>query len=267
MDFGMDNAFRAPFGDGRLFGPSDNGAMNVPSGIGGSSEDTKAVGKSEKVDGEKKPGQKSSPEDCETCKNRKYKDGSDESDVSFQTATHIDPASAGARVRAHEQEHVTNAYSKAAEAGGKVISVGVALHTAVCPECGRTYVSGGVTHSVIAYPNENGGASKIESVNGDPKEKAGGASDKGEKKIRGAKENFNISMDTGAGNSGTQPGNNHEVSGVARENVSAAGNTKAPESNSAAERVIAQRAQNPYAAARNRMAAKRGNGVIFRANI
>ena len=36
--------------------------------------------------------------------------------------------------------------------GGKVVSVGVSIHTAVCPECGRTYVSGGTTHSVISTP-------------------------------------------------------------------------------------------------------------------
>ena len=55
----------------------------------------------------KKPGKRSAPEDCETCANRKYQDGSDEGNVSFKSASHISPESAGARVRAHEGEHVS----------------------------------------------------------------------------------------------------------------------------------------------------------------
>ena len=38
----------------------------------------------------KKAGRRSSPAECETCKNRKYQDGSDEN-VSFKTASHISP--------------------------------------------------------------------------------------------------------------------------------------------------------------------------------
>lgn len=102
-----------------------------------------------------KPGDKKrSGEECETCKKRKYQDGSDEM-VSFKSAAHISPESAAARVRAHEQEHVSNAYKKAAEGNGKVISASVSIHTAVCPECGRTYVSGGTTNTQIKYYNED----------------------------------------------------------------------------------------------------------------
>ena len=75
--------------------------------------------------------------------------------VSFKSATHISPESAAAAVRAHEQEHVSNAYKKAAADNGKVISATVSIHTAVCPECGRTYVSGGTTHTQIKYYNED----------------------------------------------------------------------------------------------------------------
>lgn len=106
-------------------------------------------------DEEKKPGYKSSPEECETCKNRKYQDGSDEANVSFKNASHISPEAAGAAVRAHENEHVQNAYKKAAEENAEVVSASVAIHTAVCPECGRTYVSGGVTHTMIRYSDES----------------------------------------------------------------------------------------------------------------
>ena len=99
------------------------------------------------------PGRRSSPAECQTCKERKYQDGSDEN-VSFKSAQHISPEAAGARVRAHEQEHVSNAYSKAQQNGGKVINASVAIHTAICPECGRTYVSGGTTTTQIKYNNE-----------------------------------------------------------------------------------------------------------------
>ncbi len=91
--------------------------------------------------------------ECQTCKERKYQDKSDEN-VSFKSAQHMSPTAAGSRVRAHEQEHVSNAYSKAAKAGGKVLQASVSIHTAICPECGRTYISGGTTHTNIKYPNE-----------------------------------------------------------------------------------------------------------------
>ncbi len=91
---------------------------------------------------------------CETCEKRKYQDGSDEM-VSFKSAQHMSPEVAATRVRAHEQEHVTNAYDKAAQKGGKVLMASVAIHTAVCPECGKTYVSGGTTTTRIKYSNED----------------------------------------------------------------------------------------------------------------
>ncbi|MGN1170419.1 MAG: hypothetical protein ACI4SZ_02075, partial [Lachnospiraceae bacterium] len=94
------------------------------------------------------PGRKSSPAECETCKNRKYQDGSDEM-VSFKSAAHISPESSASRVMAHEQEHVANAYTKASQNNGKVLSANVSLRTAVCPECGRSYVSGGETRTQI----------------------------------------------------------------------------------------------------------------------
>lgn len=93
-------------------------------------------------------------EECQTCKNRKYKDGSDEN-VSFKAAAHISPEAAAGRVRAHEGEHVANAYSKAAQKGGEVMSVSVRIETAVCPECGKNYVSGGTTSTKIRYPADS----------------------------------------------------------------------------------------------------------------
>lgn len=92
--------------------------------------------------------------DCETCENRKYKDGSDEM-VSFKAPTHISPEAAASAVMAHEQEHVGNAYSEAGSENGQVIQASVRIKTAVCPECGRTYVSGGETTTQIKYNEEN----------------------------------------------------------------------------------------------------------------
>ena len=37
---------------------------------------------------------------------------------------------------------------------GKVLQASVSIRTAVCPECGRTYVAGGETCTKIAYSNE-----------------------------------------------------------------------------------------------------------------
>ncbi len=97
---------------------------------------------------------KGNAEECETCKNRKYQDGSDEANVSFKAAAHVSPESAGTAVRAHEQQHVSNAYKKAATNNGEVVRASVTIHTSVCPECGRSYVSGGTTSTQIKYYNE-----------------------------------------------------------------------------------------------------------------
>ena len=93
-------------------------------------------------------------EECQTCKNRKYVDGSDEM-VSFKTPQKMSPESAAGRVRAHEQEHVNNAFAKASNGGDKVLQASVAIKTAICPECGRSYICGGTTTTKIAYPKDN----------------------------------------------------------------------------------------------------------------
>lgn len=109
---------------------------------------------------EEKALKRSGAVECETCANRKYQDGSDEMDVSFKAPGHISPQASAATVMAHEQQHVSNAYSKAGENNGKVVSASVTLHTSICPECGRSYVSGGVTNTAIKYSNDNYGALK-----------------------------------------------------------------------------------------------------------
>lgn len=121
--------------------------------VSGVSGTEKAGAVSGDKDSIKKPGRRSAPKDCKTCKERKYQDGSNEN-VSFKTPQRVSPGSAGALVRAHEGEHVANAYSKAKEGGGKVVQASVSIQTAICPECGRIYVSGGTTRTKISYPNE-----------------------------------------------------------------------------------------------------------------
>lgn len=86
--------------------------------------------------------------ECRTCSERTYQDGSDDPGVSFQTPTRIDPDQAPAAVRGHEQEHVVRNQAKAEREDRKVVSQSVALHTAICPECGRSYISGGTTRTV-----------------------------------------------------------------------------------------------------------------------
>lgn len=86
--------------------------------------------------------------ECETCSERRYQDESSDPGVSFKSPTHIAPESAGAAVAAHEQEHVRNQQTKAAQEEKQVVSQSVQLYTSTCPECGKTYVSGGETRTV-----------------------------------------------------------------------------------------------------------------------
>ena len=97
------SAASSVYGSGAAYGTYAAG----PKGYPGSSK----AGRPENTDD---PGA-----ECQTCKRRKYQDGSDEM-VSFKTAQHISPESAASAVRAHEQEHVSNAYKKAAMDDGKV---------------------------------------------------------------------------------------------------------------------------------------------------
>lgn len=92
--------------------------------------------------------------ECATCASRQYQDGSNDPGVSFKAPTHIDPAQSGAAVMAHEQEHVTREQANAKEKGGEVISQSVSISMAICPECGRSYTSGGVTRTTISYPSQ-----------------------------------------------------------------------------------------------------------------
>ncbi|MBO4374478.1 MAG: hypothetical protein J5829_05180 [Lachnospiraceae bacterium] len=158
MEISMINAYRGisyPVSMYTPGSPEQDVNAAIP-GVQSSEKDTDA-GKVEKNPGEseiKAPGRKSSPAECETCKERKYQDGSDEM-VSFKSASHISPTAAPSAVRAHEGEHVSNAYKKAAEKGGKVLRASVTIKMAICPECGRSYVAGGQTDTCIKFPKDD----------------------------------------------------------------------------------------------------------------
>lgn len=88
--------------------------------------------------------------ECQTCKERKYQDGSDDAGVSFKTPTHISPDQAASAVKGHEREHVVRERAAAKREDRRVVSQSVTMHTSICPECGRVYVSGGTTRTTTA---------------------------------------------------------------------------------------------------------------------
>lgn len=100
--------------------------------------------------------------ECQTCRERKYQDGSDDMGVSFKTPTRVDPDQAASAVRGHEMEHVYREQAKARREDRRVVSQSVTYHTAICPECGRVYVSGGTTRTVTAANPESGGQADTE---------------------------------------------------------------------------------------------------------
>ena len=120
----------------------------------GDAEDEKAL------DGKSAQGAESAQEaleegECQTCEERKYQDGSDDMGVSFQTPTNIKPEQAASAVRGHEMEHVYRERAKAGREGRKVVSQSVTMHTEICPECGKSYVSGGTTRTVTKADTDN----------------------------------------------------------------------------------------------------------------
>lgn len=92
--------------------------------------------------------------ECQTCKNRKYQDGSDDMGVSFKNPTKIDAKLAAQEVRGHEMEHVYRNRAKAEREGREVVSQRVVMHRAICEECGKPYVSGGTTYTVTKAKND-----------------------------------------------------------------------------------------------------------------
>ena len=138
-----------PLPDGHQTNPDSQNKGISPYAVTNEAEAREAGLSEGQIRGLKKAGQI----ECATCAGRMYQDGSDEN-VSFKSAAHVSPTAAGAAVRSHEGEHVSNAYKKAAMNNGKVMRASVSIHMAICPECGRSYVSGGTTSTSIKYYNK-----------------------------------------------------------------------------------------------------------------
>ena len=135
-----------------------NGAPKLP-GLPGQEEQIPGLPGQEEA-GEAALGAESAPDalkqgECETCEKRKYQDGSDDMGVSYQTPTNIKPEQAASAVRGHEMEHVYREQAKADREGRKVVSQSVTMHSEICPECGKSFVSGGTTRTVTKAETDN----------------------------------------------------------------------------------------------------------------
>ena len=140
-------------------GAPEAGEAKLP-GLPGQEEEESIPGLPERKDGKPAQGAESAQEalkegECQTCEERKYQDGSDDMGVSFQTPTNVKPEQAASAVRGHEMEHVVREQAKADREGRKVVSQSVTMHTEICPECGKSYVSGGTTRTVTKANTDN----------------------------------------------------------------------------------------------------------------
>ncbi len=117
--------------------PQDNAGIQAPGGVAGQD----ALKRLDEVE-------------CQTCANRRYQDGSDDPSVSMQSPTKVDAKAAASTVRKHEYEHVNNEQADAEQEGREVVSQSVRLHTDICPECGKVYVSGGETRTTTRADND-----------------------------------------------------------------------------------------------------------------
>lgn len=137
------SAFRNPSSPG-LFSPAVNASARTDTELSG------LPGAEKPKDGERIPGRPDTDTyECQTCKNRKYQDGSNDPNVSFKSPTRLSPERAAFAIRAHEAEHVSHAWAQAQKEDKEILSQSVTYHTAICPECGRTYMSGGTTRTVF----------------------------------------------------------------------------------------------------------------------
>lgn len=83
--------------------------------------------------------------ECQTCKSRKYVDGSDDAGVSFKTPQHVGASQSASAVIGHEMQHYSRETADAKLNGGEVVSASISIDRKTCPECGRSYVAGGQT--------------------------------------------------------------------------------------------------------------------------
>jgi hypothetical protein len=78
----------------------------------------------------------------------------------------VSPQASFSAVSAHEQEHVSNAFSEGSQEGNRLISSSVTLKMDVCPECGTPFVAGGTTRTTMQYNESNPYESSRKSLEG-----------------------------------------------------------------------------------------------------
>ncbi|MCE5284318.1 MAG: hypothetical protein LLG02_00500 [Pelosinus sp.] len=103
--------------------------------------------------------------ECQTCAQRKYQDESTDAGVSFKSPAHIAPENAASIVQSHEQEHIINAQNRSLQEDTKIVSQSVQLYSAICPECGRSYISGGQASTTTVktkQPSQQGIGGKVD---------------------------------------------------------------------------------------------------------
>ena len=110
--------------------------------------------------------------ECATCASRRYQDDSNDGGVSFQSPTHVSPEGSAAAVMSHEREHMSRNAAFAKAENREVVSSSIQIFTAVCPECGRVYTSGGVTRTVTRAKNDDDVMSVIDVLSGKKKANA-----------------------------------------------------------------------------------------------
>ncbi len=103
--------------------------------------------------------------DCQTCANRSYQDGSNDAGVSFKTPTKLTPQQASSAVVSHEKEHYGREAARAESENKDVLVNSIRIHSSICPECGKSYVSGGET-TTVTRTRKNDSPSPVKDVNG-----------------------------------------------------------------------------------------------------
>ena len=91
---------------------------------------------------------------CSTCESRRYVDQSDDSSVSYQTPTQLNPQTAAVAIASHEREHVSNEQGRAQRENREIVNQTVSIQYAVCSECNTMYPSGGTTRTTSVSRNE-----------------------------------------------------------------------------------------------------------------
>ena len=148
ISIGLSSTATGSWGSSRGIGVYQKNNADKPSALSGAQRDSGDNYANSAVSDDADEKRRFDTYECQTCENRRYQDGSDDSGVSYQTPTRIDPKTAASAVRSHEQEHVVRNQAKAEVEGKEIVSQSVTLHTGICEECGRVYISGGTTRTV-----------------------------------------------------------------------------------------------------------------------